>query len=87
MDNNNNNNNASSKINKNHLQAAMNNISKNINSIGRNLSGRDKIDEINKLKEENRELNRFLFKLYQENKYDRKELKKLIYKDLNKKFM
>ena len=81
------NNNVSNKTNKNQLQTAINNISKNLNAMNRKLTGQDKIDEINRLKEENKEINRFLFKLYQEGKYDKKELKKLLYKDLNKKFM
>lgn len=81
-----NNNNVSSKINKNQLQTAMNNMSRNINGISRKITGQDKIDEINKLKRENEELHRFLFKIYQDDDFDRRELKKIIFKDVNKKF-
>ncbi|QQM14625.1 hypothetical protein CPT_MarsHill_091 [Staphylococcus phage MarsHill] len=81
-----NNNNVSSKINKNQLQTAMNNMTKNINDISRKMTGQDRIDEINRLKRENEELHRFLFKIYQDDDFDRRELKKIIFKDVNKKF-
>lgn len=76
-----------SKIDMNAFKNAMTKAKSNLNGITKIIDGNGYNEEINRLKKENEEMHRFLFKLYQEDEYDKDELKKILYKDVVKKFI
>lgn len=83
----NNGNKIDSKIDMNAFKNAMTKAKSNLNGITKIIDGNGYNEEINRLKKENEEMYRFLFKLYQEDEYDKDELKKILYKDVVKKFI
>ncbi|QQO92485.1 hypothetical protein CPT_Machias_096 [Staphylococcus phage Machias] len=73
--------------NNNQITQVSNQLNTALNNIAKAIRGQDKIDEIEELKRENKELHEFLFKVYQNNEVDRKKLKKILFKDINSKFI
>lgn len=73
--------------NNNQINQVSNQLNTALNNLSRTVRGQDKLDKIEELKQENKELHDFLFKIYQNNEVDRKELKKILFKDINSKFI
>ncbi|QPI17078.1 hypothetical protein [Staphylococcus phage vB_StaM_SA1] len=83
----NNKNKIDSKIDMDAFKNAMTQAKSNLNNLIKIADVDGHNEEINRLKKENEEMHRFLFKLYQEDEYDKDELKKILYKDVVKKFI